>query len=165
MDRDYTLNRTTGEIKTGDGVQGAVPVAYVGDPGGNVVARVYRFGGGRRGNVLARTITTLVTPVDGIDEGQVTNLEPANSGRDEETVDEAKKRAPSPRRSRAGAVRAADVESLATEPTILGPFYVPASPHREFGASMVEYDDEPASWSLQRIHSNLLALLPLEQEY
>jgi protocatechuate 3,4-dioxygenase beta subunit len=39
-----------------------------------------------------------------------------------------------------------DVESLATEPTILGPFYVPASPHREFGASMVEYEDggEPA---------------------
>ncbi len=39
-----------------------------------------------------------------------------------------------------------DVESLATEPTILGPFYVPASPHRDFGASMVEYDDggEPA---------------------
>jgi hypothetical protein len=39
-----------------------------------------------------------------------------------------------------------DVESLATELTILGPFYVPASPHREFGASMVEYDDggEPA---------------------
>ena len=39
-----------------------------------------------------------------------------------------------------------DVESLGTEPTILGPFYVPASPRREFGASMVEYDDggEPA---------------------
>ena len=39
-----------------------------------------------------------------------------------------------------------DVESLGTEPTILGPFYVPASPQREFGASMVEYDDggEPA---------------------
>jgi catechol 1,2-dioxygenase len=39
-----------------------------------------------------------------------------------------------------------DVESLSTEPTILGPFYVPASPHRDFGASMVEYDDdgEPA---------------------
>jgi protocatechuate 3,4-dioxygenase beta subunit len=34
-----------------------------------------------------------------------------------------------------------DVESLATEPTILGPFYVPASPHRDYGASMVEYDD------------------------
>ena len=31
--------------------------------------------------------------------------------------------------------------------------------------NMVEYDNEPASCSLQRIHSNLLALLPLEQEY
>ena len=40
----------------------------------------------------------------------------------------------------------ADVDSLATEPTILGPFYVPGSPERELGASMVEYDDggEPA---------------------
>ena len=28
-----------------------------------------------------------------------------------------------------------------TEPTILGPFYVPDSPIREFGASMVEYED------------------------
>ena len=39
-----------------------------------------------------------------------------------------------------------DVEALATEPTILGPFYVPGSPERDFGASMVEYDDggEPA---------------------
>ncbi len=34
-----------------------------------------------------------------------------------------------------------DLEALATEPTILGPFYVPESPVREFGASMVEYDD------------------------
>jgi putative cardiolipin synthase len=30
---------------------------------------------------------------------------------------------------------------------------------------LVEYDEEPASCSLQRIHSKLLALLPLEQEY
>ncbi|CAB4882876.1 MAG: 6-chlorohydroxyquinol-1,2-dioxygenase [Actinobacteria bacterium] len=39
-----------------------------------------------------------------------------------------------------------DVEALATEPTILGPFYVPDSPERAFGDSMVEYDDggEPA---------------------
>ena len=38
-----------------------------------------------------------------------------------------------------------DDEQL-TEPTILGPFYVPDSPWRELGASMVEYDDggEPA---------------------
>jgi protocatechuate 3,4-dioxygenase beta subunit len=34
-----------------------------------------------------------------------------------------------------------DVESMATEPTILGPFYVPDSPWRENGDSIVEYDD------------------------
>ncbi len=39
-----------------------------------------------------------------------------------------------------------DTEALATEPTILGPFYVPESPWRENGDSIVEYDDggEPA---------------------
>lgn len=35
----------------------------------------------------------------------------------------------------------ADVDSVATEPTILGPFYAAGSPRREFGESMVEYDD------------------------
>jgi protocatechuate 3,4-dioxygenase beta subunit len=37
-------------------------------------------------------------------------------------------------------------DELLTEPTILGPFYVPDSPWRDFGASMVEYADggEPA---------------------
>lgn len=34
-----------------------------------------------------------------------------------------------------------DVETMATEPTILGPFYVPDSPWRENGSSIVEYDD------------------------
>ena len=43
-------------------------------------------------------------------------------------------------------VNHSDVESLATEPTILGPFYVPGSPERAFGEDMREYDDggEPA---------------------
>ncbi len=34
-----------------------------------------------------------------------------------------------------------DDAGIATEPTILGPFYVAESPWREFGESMVEYDD------------------------
>lgn len=112
-DNHYTLNRTTGEIRTGDGVHGNVPVAYVGDPGGNVVARRYRSGGGRRGNVPAGTITTLVTPVAGIDQGAVTNLQAAHSGREEETLDEAKSRAPNSIRSRDRAVTARDFEYLA----------------------------------------------------
>lgn len=38
-------------------------------------------------------------------------------------------------------VNHSDVDALATETTILGPFYAPESPWREYGASMVEYDD------------------------
>ena len=114
-DNDYTLNRTTGEIATGDGVNGNVPVAYVGDPGGNVVAREYRFGGGRRGNVAAGAISTLVTPVAGVDAGKVTNLLAASSGREEETLEDAKDRAPSSLRSRDRAVTAADFEYLAAQ--------------------------------------------------
>jgi protocatechuate 3,4-dioxygenase beta subunit len=39
-----------------------------------------------------------------------------------------------------------DADSPATEATVLGPFYVPGSPERSFGESMVEYADggEPA---------------------
>jgi catechol 1,2-dioxygenase len=42
-----------------------------------------------------------------------------------------------------------DVNSLATEPTILGPFYVPASPERGFGESMVEHEDGGAATVLR----------------
>ena len=112
-DNHYLLNRTSGEILFGDGVNGNIPVAFEGDPGGNIVAAEYRFGGGRRGNVPSGTITTLVTPVPGVDAGAVTNLEPAHSGRDEESLDDAEKRAPSSLRSRDRAVTAQDFEHLA----------------------------------------------------
>jgi predicted phage baseplate assembly protein len=112
-DNEYMLNRTTGEIRFGDGVNGNVPVAYVGDPGGNIVAREYRTGGGRRGNVPAGAISTLVTTVPGI--AATSNLQAAYSGRDEETLDEAKKRAPGSLRSRDRAVTAEDFEYLAAQ--------------------------------------------------
>lgn len=112
--KDYVLNRATGEVLTGDGVNGNIPVAYVGDPGGNVVAREYRFGGGLRGNVPAGAISTLVTPVPGLGDG-VANLLAASSGRDEETLDAAKKRAPHSLRSRDRAVTASDFEYLAEQ--------------------------------------------------
>lgn len=114
-DNHYVLNRTNGEIRFGDGVNGNVPVAYVGDPGGNIVARAYRTGGGRRGNVPAGAISTLVTTVPGIDAAAVSNLQAAHSGRDEETLDEAKKRAPGSLRSRDRAVTAEDFEYLAAQ--------------------------------------------------
>jgi predicted phage baseplate assembly protein len=114
-DQHYALNRTTGEIRFGDGRNGGIPVANAANPESNIVAREYRFGGGKRGNVPAGAIKTLLTSVEGIDDNQVANLLAAHSGRDEETLDEAKKRAPRSIKSRCRAVTAEDFESLAME--------------------------------------------------
>src|SRR6266508_2535989 len=107
-DLHYMLNRTTGEIRFGDARNGNIPVANPANPEGNIVAREYRFGGGKQGNVPAGAIKTLTTSIDGIDDNTVANLLPADSGRDEETLDEAKKRAAHAIRSRCCAVTAED---------------------------------------------------------
>lgn len=119
-DSHYVLNPTTGEVRLGgvridDVLHGHVPVANVANPGANVVAREYRFGGGKRGNVKAGTLTTLVTAVAGIDDGKVINPFDAHSGRDEETVEEARTRASRSLRSRSRAVSVDDFEQLAQE--------------------------------------------------
>ena len=112
-DRHYVLNRTTGEVRFGNGTRGAIPVANPGNPAGNVVARRYRFGGGRRGNVAAGAIKTLDISVPGIAEDQVGNLLPAAGGRDEETLQAAKERAPATLKANNRAVTAEDFEELA----------------------------------------------------
>ena len=112
-DPHFVLNRTTGEVRFGDGVNGRIPVSNGNNPVANVVARFYRFGGGQRGNVAARTLHTVATPVEGVDSGEVYNLLAAHSGRDEETLDEAIKRAPSVVKSRSRAVTSEDFELLA----------------------------------------------------
>ena len=114
-DLHVVLNRTTGEIRFGDGMNGHIPVANPNNPDANVVARRYRVGGGKQGNVAAQAIKTLVTPVDGIDDNAVGNLQAAYSGRDEETLDEAKQRAPLAIKSRCRAVTAEDYEYLAKQ--------------------------------------------------
>lgn len=55
--RHYTLERTTGLLRFGDGTAGAIP------PPGAVVSATYRFGGGPEGNVPAGTITQLHSAV------------------------------------------------------------------------------------------------------
>jgi predicted phage baseplate assembly protein len=45
-DRHYVLNPSTGEIRFGDGERGAIPVAS-----SDILARAYRYGGGKAGNV------------------------------------------------------------------------------------------------------------------
>jgi predicted phage baseplate assembly protein len=114
-DKHYVLNRTSGEVRFGDGIHGAIPVANVNNAGANVVARQYRFGGGKHGNLPAGNIKTLVTSVEGVDAGHVGNLFPAYAGRNEETLEEAKKRAPQSIKSRCRAVTIEDYEYLARQ--------------------------------------------------
>jgi predicted phage baseplate assembly protein len=114
-DPHYVLDRTSGEVRFGDGFHGRIPVANVDNPLASIVARTYRFGGGKRGNVPARALATMLTSVDGIDQSQVHNPYPASGGRAEETLREAKLRAPLALRSRNRAVTAADFEHLATQ--------------------------------------------------
>lgn len=114
-DQHYVLNRTSGEILFGDGINGSIPVANVANAGGNVVAREYRFGGGKRGNLPPKAIKTLAAAISGIDNNAIGNLLAASSGRDEETLLEAKKRAPHAIRSRSRAVTTEDFEFLAME--------------------------------------------------
>ena len=114
-DPHYTLNRTTGEIRFGDGFNGAIPIAAATNPGANVVATQYRFGGGAKGNVPGGTLDALRNAVPGIDDNGVTNLMPSSGGTDEETLDLAKRRAPMALRSRCRAVTGADYEHFAMQ--------------------------------------------------
>ena len=114
-DPHFVLNRTTGEIRFGDGLNGHIPVANPNNPDTGVIAREYRIGGGKRGNVPAGALKTLPTPIDGVDDNAVSNLMAAHSGRDEETLAEAKKRAPRAIKSRCRAVTAEDYEHLAMQ--------------------------------------------------
>jgi predicted phage baseplate assembly protein len=114
-DQHYVLDRTSGQVRFGDGLNGAIPVANPDNPTANVVAREYRVGGGAAGNLPAGAIKTLTTSVDGIDGNGVSNLFASSGGRDEETLDEAKRRAPGAIKSRCRAVTADDFEYLARQ--------------------------------------------------
>ena len=114
-DLHYTLNRTTGEIRFGDGFHGAIPVANVANPSANVVASEYRYGGGTQGNVPAGTLRALRNAVEGIDDNAIEQVTPSYGGRDEETLDEAKQRAPAAIRARCRAVTADDFEFFARQ--------------------------------------------------
>lgn len=114
-DQHLAVNWATGEVQTGDGEHGQVPVANPDNPDANVVATEYRYGGGRRGNVAAGAIATLVTPVPNIDGAKTTNLFEAAGGSDEERLEDARIRARQILRARDRAVSADDFEALARQ--------------------------------------------------
>jgi predicted phage baseplate assembly protein len=114
-DQVYVLDRTTGQVRFGDGDSGAIPVGNIDLPGSNIVARQYRFGGGAAGNVPAGAIKALLGSLDGVDADKIGNLLVATGGAEEETLAAAKLRAPHEIRSRGRAVTAQDFEQLAIE--------------------------------------------------
>ncbi len=105
----YAFNRSTGEIKFGDGLRGRIPVAGQ----FNIIARQYRYGGGKRSNVGAKTITDLTTSIPEVE--SVTNYRPANGGDDEEILSDTKLRAARNLKSRSRAVTLEDFIELAKE--------------------------------------------------
>lgn len=104
--RVYTLDPSTGIVTFGDGRHGRIP-----ETDSTVVARRYRFGGGAATNVGAGLIDA---PLDDLGDLQVTNWRPAVGGLDQESLEEAKRRAPLTLRNRDRAVTAEDYAALAT---------------------------------------------------
>ncbi|EFC85031.1 putative baseplate assembly protein [Parafrankia sp. EUN1f] len=116
-DRHVTVDPTSGEIRFGPLVRlddgtvrtfGAVPAK-----GATVRVRPYQTGGGRDGNVVARSLNTLRTSIPYV--AAVYNREPATGGQDGETVEEARVRGPLTLRHRDRAVTTEDYEILARQ--------------------------------------------------
>jgi predicted phage baseplate assembly protein len=105
----FLLDPSSGKITFGDGMQGDIPTA-----GADIVAKVWRYGGGKAGNdVAAGAVTTMIEQVPGIE--SVTNLRAAAGGADEEDLDAFLRRAPSALRSQRRAVTAADFREIALQ--------------------------------------------------
>jgi hypothetical protein len=114
-DAHFVLNRTAGEVRFGGGEHGRIPVGNLDDPDGNIVARIYRYGGGKNGNAGPGSLTNLLGGIAGVDANGITNLRPAVGGRDEETLDDAKLRAPEALKNKCRAVTVEDFQSLAMQ--------------------------------------------------
>jgi predicted phage baseplate assembly protein len=110
-DPHYALDRTTGIVSFGDGQHGRIPPGTTSTSG--IVAFQYKYGGGKAGNAGANTVTQLQTSIDGIE--SVTNQQPAFGGSDEESLDDAKARAPHALKSNDRAVTAEDFEYMAVQ--------------------------------------------------
>lgn len=105
-DRVYVLDPEAGLIYFGDGVNGRVPALTA-----RIVATTYRWASGASSELPVASVTqgeNLPTFVS-----DVTNAVPARGGRDAETLDEAKRRAPRALKTLGRAVTADDFEFLA----------------------------------------------------
>jgi hypothetical protein len=117
--RVYVADRLTGTItfapalrmSAPDGTVEDAPRALAGVPAsGRQILLWYRRGGGSEGNVSANSLTTLKTPIPGI---QVNNPLPATGGRAAESLENALRRGPQELHSLQRAVTARDFELVA----------------------------------------------------
>lgn len=102
LSRDYTVEvnqDSTVNIIFGDGVNGRIPSGEI--------AVSYRKGGGTGGNVGAKTITQLVSPIQGVVSTYNPDL-PYSSGEDKETISEIKRNAPNAYRTKWGCFQEED---------------------------------------------------------
>ena len=107
--RHYTINRMTGVITFGNGKSGMIP------PKGshNIIARNYKTGGGKNGNVPAESISSLKKTVANIE--SVKNYCESFGGSDQEVLQDLMERAPFAVKTKNRAVTAEDYEWLARE--------------------------------------------------
>lgn len=108
IDRDYTLDRTAGKIRFGNGEEGRIPPA-----GFENVKATYRSGGGKAGNLKALEISKLMRSIAFVD--KVYNPVSSGGGDDPEQKDSLLKRAPVTLKHRNRAVAAEDYEWLVKE--------------------------------------------------
>lgn len=109
----YVLNATTGDVTFGDGVNGRIPTANLANANTSIVAREYRWGGGKKGNLAVGLARDLQTFVEGVE--SAVNLRNSSGGTDEETVTQAKRRAGDAVKNKGRAVTPEDFEALAKE--------------------------------------------------
>jgi predicted phage baseplate assembly protein len=116
-DRHFALDLSSGEVRLGPAIRqvdgslrlyGAVPAKNA-----RLRMRAYRIGGGRKGNVSARSLTVLKSSIPFV--GRVENRRPASGGVDGEDLENAKVRGPIRLRTRGRAVTTEDYEHLARE--------------------------------------------------
>ncbi|SEL12147.1 putative baseplate assembly protein [Nitrosovibrio tenuis] len=107
--RHYILDRLTGSVRFGDGVNGRIP------PSGanNIRLHEYHTGGGIRGNRPVATVTQLHTTIPYVE--SVINHEPAASGQDQEDFDSLNRGAVTFLRHRDRAVGIDDYADLANK--------------------------------------------------